>query len=150
MSVYLKDETGGRRYWPVKCGTVDLAALERDRDQLWAEAVAEYRDGRAWWPATGEQHAQLEEQQEERRQPDPWEEPIARWLEKPRVSDIATSEILGECLGKKPGDWTRADENRVGASMRALGYERDRAYDESGKRHRVWRLSSQDVVNPIE
>ena len=48
-SVYLKDETGARRYLPIRCGTIDLAAIKRDRDQLWAEAVQQYRNGTPWW-----------------------------------------------------------------------------------------------------
>src|SRR5262245_22736367 len=47
---YLRDETGGRRYWPIKAGRIDLDALSTDRDQLFAEAVAAFHKKECWWP----------------------------------------------------------------------------------------------------
>ena len=49
-STYLGDDTGGRRFWPVRVGTVELPRLAADRDQLFAEAVAAFRAGAQWWP----------------------------------------------------------------------------------------------------
>jgi predicted P-loop ATPase len=47
---YLRDETGNRRFWPVKCnGEIDLAWLEENRDQIWAEARHRYDAGEQWW-----------------------------------------------------------------------------------------------------
>jgi predicted P-loop ATPase len=55
---YLKDPTGARRFWPVACqGMIDLKGLEQVRDQLWAEAVQQYRAGAKWWLETPELEA---------------------------------------------------------------------------------------------
>lgn len=40
---YLKDPTGNRRFWPVKVGECDVRALEKVRDQLFAEAYHIYK-----------------------------------------------------------------------------------------------------------
>lgn len=70
---YLASQTGNRRWWPVKVGKVDIIRLRNDRDQLWGEAAARYTAGASirldpsLWPTAAEQ-------QEQRRQIDPWEE----------------------------------------------------------------------------
>lgn len=137
---YLQDETGARRFWPVRCTRIDLTGIERDRDQLWAEAVAAYHEGKAWWPSETEAKADFREQQEERRQPDPWEDPIRVWLEQPRIGYITTASVLDECLGKRKAEWQRADEMRVAACMKALKWEHDRVWDSAAKvQIRFWR-----------
>src|SRR5690606_22012056 len=39
---YLTDDAGNRRYWPVPMGALDFEGVERDRDQLFAEAKWTY------------------------------------------------------------------------------------------------------------
>jgi hypothetical protein len=74
------DVTGNRRFWPfLSVGTIDIAAIEADRDQLWAEALALYRQGVRWWlPPNIEIIAA--EQQAGFVEDDIWEGPIAKWL----------------------------------------------------------------------
>lgn len=43
---YLRDPTGGRRFWPILCNvqTIDISLLKKNLKQLWAEALAMYRE----------------------------------------------------------------------------------------------------------
>jgi predicted P-loop ATPase len=48
---YLRDHTGGRRFWPIRCQLpegveIDTDGLEREIDMIWAEAVLMYREMR--------------------------------------------------------------------------------------------------------
>lgn len=49
---YLKDATGNRRFWPVRITVkrIDIQRLEREIDQIWAEATATYRQWREAQP----------------------------------------------------------------------------------------------------
>lgn len=42
---YLRDETGNRRFKPVKVGNLNFRQLQKDREQLFAEALAIYKYG---------------------------------------------------------------------------------------------------------
>lgn len=78
---YLIDRTGNRRFWPVKChGVVDVAGIERDRDQLWAEAVYRYMAGETWWIDSAELQRLAEGEQEAREIGDDWTDVFAGWL----------------------------------------------------------------------
>jgi predicted P-loop ATPase len=77
---YLRDETGNRRFWPVRCGEIDLDGLRRDRDRLWAEAVVRFNAGAPWWLEDKELIALAAAAQEARYQGDAWDALIERWL----------------------------------------------------------------------
>jgi predicted P-loop ATPase len=79
-SVYLRDETGGRRFHPVKIGTIDIAKLAHDRDQLFAEAVVAFRRGDRWWPDAKFEREVIIPEQEARFEPDVWEDVTRDYL----------------------------------------------------------------------
>jgi len=65
LSGWMRDESGGRRFWPVMCGAqVDLDWLRANRDQLIAEALVLYEDGATWWEVPAEAHARAVERQQ--------------------------------------------------------------------------------------
>jgi hypothetical protein len=69
---FLKDSTGGRRFWPVLCTRTDREGVRAARDQLWAEAVHRYKNGEQWW-LTDNQETLAKKQQFDHTVSDPWE-----------------------------------------------------------------------------
>src|SRR5215471_9172197 len=96
-----KDDTGGRLFWPVLCGRFDLEGLRRDKDQLWAEAVARCRRGDPYWLDRAELISAASEEQDARYMADLWEPKIAEWLTDIDRSEVTTAEVLEEVIQKK-------------------------------------------------
>ena len=120
---YIKDETGGRRFWPVRTGAFDIEALERDRDQLFAEAVVGYRHGEHWWPDPAFEKRHIKPEQDDRYEGDPWEGPIADHLDgvnQTYVLYIARN-ALGFDVAAKVGS---KDQHRIVAILTKLGWRR--------------------------
>jgi predicted P-loop ATPase len=138
--VYLRDETGGRRFLPIHCGRIDISAIERCKDQLWAEAVALYRQGTKWWLNDTAEVTAAAEEQAGRFAIDVWEEKIARHIASRPEADISVAEVLDECLQIPTGHWTRGDEMRVARCLRHLKFERYQRR-EGGKREWRYKLS---------
>jgi predicted P-loop ATPase len=166
---YLKDATGGRRFWPVLCTTIDVARLRADRDQLWAEARHRFRAGEPWWLESRELNAVATEEQDDRYQGDAWEDPIREYLESevqwsengygerkphyvPRpepLNDTSVAEVLEHALRIERGRWSQVDQNRVVRCLVSMGFKR-RKVRRNGQRE--WRYlrdpNTRDACGP--
>lgn len=108
---YLRDATGGRRFWPVACNVdeIDTARLSREVDQIWAEAVVIYQAMRAeqsggtlpLYLSEGIASSEAKRLQESRRS-DTLEEATAgqieAWLAKPIGSELGLDDLDGEVV----------------------------------------------------
>ncbi len=133
---YLRDETGGRRFWPVACkaAVIDVDGLAACRDQLWAEATALYFDGRPWWLDSVALNREAAEEQADRYEGDPWDELILAWAQD--RESVAIADVLSMCLEKKKDLWTQMDKIRIARSLRAHGWQR---FNAGPRGAREWR-----------
>ncbi|MFY2157874.1 VapE domain-containing protein [Cytobacillus firmus] len=95
-SDYLRDPTGGRRFWPVDVGVQQpvksvFTHLDDEVDQLWAEAVMNWRLGEVLF-LTGELAEEAKRQQESHAEQDPRESLIRDFIDR-----------------KVPVDWQKKD-----------------------------------------
>lgn len=123
-SVYLRDKTGGRRFWPVKVGTVDIVALTRDRNQLFAEAVVLYQGGTRWWPNAEFERETIAPEQDVRYEPDAWEDVIETFLQ--NRSRTTMIEVARDGLHISTDKIGTADQRRIRAALQRLGWQEGR------------------------
>jgi predicted P-loop ATPase len=122
MHAYLKDTTGGRRFWPVRVDRFNIAMLLKIRDQLWAEAAFRESRGdpirldRSLWD-----HAAL--QQERRRAEDPWEEVIVHKLPRDLTLRLNREQVWG-WLGIPPAARDEQSLTRLQNVMQRLGFDK--------------------------
>jgi predicted P-loop ATPase len=118
-----KDATGARRFNPIQCKGIDLAAIKRDRDQLWAEAVRAYRNGVQWWLTPDETKLAVIEQ-DARYDEDVWMPKIAAYLESKQRVTVA--DVLSDGLCIDTSKLTKAMQMRVADCLRKLCWVKGR------------------------
>jgi predicted P-loop ATPase len=108
----------------VKVGTIDTDALKRDRDQLFAEAVALFNRGEGWWPTSGFESLQIRPQQEARYEADACEQAISDWLSTQVVVTIL--EVARGALSMETQKIGTQEQRRIAAALERLGWVRGR------------------------
>lgn len=141
---FLADDTGERRWLPIDVGTVDVAAIERDRDQLWAEGVALFKQGGVQWREALTLGADKHDQY---KVTDAWQDTIERWLALDDMDEsvgvprgarpFKTESVLVSALGLSLDRVGMREQKRAASVLRRLGYEKRRATRAEGGKF-VW------------
>lgn len=128
---YLIDDSGGRRFWPIKTGKINLQLVKDTREQLFAEAHQLFADGAKWWLMPGDETKQI---QESRRFYDEWEGILKTAL---NGSFMVTVHEASKYLNMSNDKLTKSDQKRIASCLKALGFKKDRAMIE-GVQTRCW------------
>jgi predicted P-loop ATPase len=157
---YLIDPTGNRRFWPVTVGVMDIAALKRDREQLFGEAAYCYQRGDPWWVENAEQQTIFATAQELRLEHDEWEQIIARfvveepvaqfdgsksWLPRSHtLGQTTVAEIATQAIGMPAKDLNKSAQMRIATALKNLGFVRKKARVD-GQPRWVFQRASEEV-----
>lgn len=143
---YLSDPSGARRFLPVMCTKADVELVRRYRMQLWAEALALYRQGFRYWDypkeiAAAEQDARYVE--------DPWEEAIVRYVEGEapeafyppgsigKINEVTIMGLLRHALQMDLSRMGKPEQRRIADVLRRMGWERARQRRVPGTGERI-------------
>jgi predicted P-loop ATPase len=129
-SLYLSDETGARRFWPIKTNNINIPRAKQEREQLFAEAVHLFESNASWW----EMPESTTAEQELRRQVDVWEDILS---EKLKLTNEVLPLRLAEFLDIPKKDITKSQQMRIGRIMRKIGWE-PKDVREDGRILRKW------------
>lgn len=117
-------------------GELDVAGLVRDRNQLFAEAVARYRGGEPWH-LDAEHAALLEEVQRSFEVPEAWESALAPWVER-QAGPFTVEDALRDGLGLPVERWDATRRQRVGKALARLGCTKTRPRVDGVRRIWCW------------
>lgn len=135
---YLKDATGNRRWWPVRCepkmndlGQIDFRGLQAVRNQLFAEAMEMCKKIRR--PEELSMDTPLLKEQakavvEQRHASHAWTEGIASWIERcdskveTRRDFLTSRDVYIEAIGGSEVRMTHRDMTAIAGVLRKLGW----------------------------
>jgi predicted P-loop ATPase len=143
---FLADETGHRRWLPMKVGDVRVEDIKRDCLQLWAEARELYK---AKGVCYSEAEKLAKEVHHEYEIVDDWEVIIENWLDSidentfetyRERGNLTTNEVLTKAFDMKPKDIHSGFTRRCAAILVKFGYVNTKRIS-NGKQTRVYVLN---------
>jgi putative DNA primase/helicase len=138
---YLKDETGNRRFWPVRCEFADVAWTEANRAQLWAEAAVREAAGETAWLDDAGVAAEAEAHQNDRLDEDVWTAPIRQYLAvRVEAGDehVLVANVLRDAIGLPADRQDKRAQMRAAKVLKAEGWTKDLQRPPRGKPTRLW------------
>jgi putative DNA primase/helicase len=127
------DDTGLRRFWPVRCGRdVDVAGLIAARDQLFAEAVHRFKAGATWWEMPSAPTLAV---QRDRQSEDIWTPLVLDYLV--GKAEVQVHEVLREACKVRESEMTHTHKIRIGGILRLAQWQKSNLRRD-GKQVKTW------------
>jgi len=146
LGEYLIDPTGNRRFLPIRVGTIDVDAVAKIRDQLFAEAIIRLESGEKTWIDDPKLEKRILEEQALRQSTDPWHDWVDSYIKANKPEKIKIDHmwfgISGQgAMGNLSG-LSKVYRNRIANILRHCGYE--------AKNRRVDGIQTKAYFWPIE
>jgi predicted P-loop ATPase len=138
---YLRDATGNRRFWPIRCTKADAEWLQANREQVWAEAACREASGEDHWLTETTAINDAQKIQSRRMQEDVWEDLVIS-----KIGDlkyVTSAQIMTEFLFIPVERQDRRVQMRVAGIMKRRGWV-NRVERKSVGTERRWRPAGSD------
>lgn len=123
LDEYFTDETGNRRYWPVKIDQANFKWLVKNRDQLWAEAKVQHDLGESlYFEKEVEELARIE--QSKRFAVDEIQGGVLEIMKDHPSEKYTSTEIWRKLNGTIEGHPSDYESRRIAKVMKVLGFTR--------------------------
>ena len=132
---YLNDETGNRRFLPIKTTTIDLEGLAEAKDALWGAAVSAYLSAEAYW-LTGDLSQIAADEAKGRMEQDPWCEIILSNMDNQTEATIRDAFV--QCFNdERDTKRTVVENRRMAKALILAGWERVGKFNSGERRNQV-------------
>lgn len=122
LEVYLRDETGNRRFWPVKCGIINIDRLRSIRNQLLAEAVAACNASEKHYPDLAFEALHIKPEQDARYEEDPWHPLVEHYLATCVVAELTVRDIASSAISLPNAQLGPVEGRRIASILRRLNW----------------------------